>query len=51
MSDRDSDFSIFQGIRVRFDTRIDISISITPIITKFGKQLHLEDLTKPSRCW
>ena len=40
------EFSIFQGIHVRFDVSIDISISIRPMITKFGKQIHLQDLTQ-----
>lgn len=31
-------FSISQGIHVRFDIRIDISISIRPKITKFGNR-------------
>ena len=38
MADRGGEFSIFQGIHVRFDTRIDIS--------RFGKQVHLQDLTQ-----
>ena len=46
MVDRDSEFSIFQGIHVRFDIRIDMFISIRPMITKFGKQVHLQDLTQ-----
>lgn len=33
-----SAFSISQGIHVRFDIRIDISISIRPKITKFGNR-------------
>ena len=36
----------FQGIHVRIDIRINISISIRPMITKFGKQVQLEDLTQ-----
>ena len=31
MANRGGEFSIFQGIRVRFDIRIGISISIRPI--------------------
>ena len=38
----------FQGIHVRIDIRINISISIRPMITKFGKQVQLEDLTQMS---
>ena len=34
----------FQGIHVRIDIGIDISISIKPITTKFGKQVHLQGL-------
>ena len=45
MVDWGGEFSIFQGIHVRFDIRIDISISVRPMITKFGKQVHLQDLT------
>ena len=33
---------LFRGIHVR----IDISISTRPMITKFGKQVHLEKLTQ-----
>ena len=46
MADYGGEFSIFQGIHVIFDIRIDISISIRPIITKFSKQVHLHDLTQ-----
>ena len=47
MADRSGEeFSIFQGIYVRFDIRIDMSMSIRPVITKFGKQVHLQDLTQ-----
>ena len=42
MADRGGEFSFFQSILVR----IDISISIRPMTTKFGKQVHLQDLTK-----
>ena len=45
MADRGVEFSLFQGIYARIDIRIDISISIRPMITKFGKQVHLQDLT------
>ena len=46
MVDQGGEFSIFQSIHVRFGTRIDISISIRPMTTKFGKQAHLQDLTQ-----
>ena len=45
MGDRGGEFSFFQGNHVRTGIRIDISISIRPVITKYGKQVHLEDLT------
>ena len=35
------DFSFFQGIHIRIDRRIYISIPIRPMITKFGKRVHL----------
>ena len=45
MGDRGGEFSIFmQFIHVRFDIRIGIFISIRLMITKFGKQVHLQDL-------
>ena len=37
MVDRGSDFSFFQGTHVRFGMRIDIFISIRPMMTKSGK--------------
>ena len=48
MADRGDEFSFFQGTHVR----IDSSISLRPMITKFGKQVHLQNvnqmkLTKP----
>ena len=46
MVDRGGEFSFFQGIHVRIDIKTDISISIRPMITKFGKQVHLQDLTQ-----
>ena len=39
-------FSFFQGVHVRIDIKTDISISIRPTTTKFGKQIHLEKLTE-----
>ena len=46
MVDRDGEFSFFQGIHVRIGSRIDISISVRPMITKFGKHVHLQNLTQ-----
>ena len=46
MRDRGGELSFFQNIHVRVDIRIDISILIGPIHTKFGKQVHLQDLTQ-----
>ena len=37
MADQGGELSFFQGSRVRIDIRIDISISIRPMITTFGK--------------
>ena len=37
---------LFQGIRVRIDIRIDIFISVRRMTTKFGEQVHLQDLTQ-----
>ena len=48
MADQSSKLSIFQGILVRTGIGTDISISIRPMITKFGKQVNLEDLTQMS---
>ena len=42
MADWGSEFNFFQGIHVR----IDNPISVRGIITKFGKQVHLQDLTQ-----
>ena len=39
-------FSFFRGVHVRIDRKTDISISIRPTTTKFGKQIHLEKLTE-----
>ena len=46
MADRGVEFSFFEGIHVKIDIRIDTLISIKPIITKFGKQVHLQDLAQ-----
>ena len=45
------EFSFFQGIHVRIDLRIDISISIKPMSTKFGKQIHLGEMTPLNVTW
>ena len=45
MADQGGDLSFFQGIHVRIDTEIDISISIRPMTARFGKQVLLEELT------
>ena len=39
-------FNFSQGVHVRINIRIDISNSIRPMTTKFGKPLHLEKLTQ-----
>ena len=46
MADIGSELSFFQGIYVKIDIRIDISISTRPMTIKFGKQVHLQDLTQ-----
>ena len=42
MADQECEFSFFKEIHVR----IHISISVRPMITKFGKLVHLQDLTQ-----
>ena len=42
MADRGCESSFFQYIHLR----IDIFISVRPKITKFGRQVHLQDLTQ-----
>ena len=42
MAGHGGEFSFFQDI----DVRTDISISIRPMITNFGKQVDLKDLTQ-----
>ena len=44
MAHRGSEFNFFQDIYVRIDIRIDSSISIRPMNTKFDKQVYLQDL-------
>ena len=46
MVDGDGNFSFSRVIHIRMDIRTDISISIRPMTTKFGKQVHLEELTQ-----
>ena len=46
MADWDGEFIFFQGIQIRTNIIIDISMSIRPMTTKFGKKVHLQDLTK-----
>ena len=41
-----NEFCFFRGIHVRVDARTDISISIRPMTTNVGNQVHLEDLTQ-----
>ena len=45
MVDPGGKFSFFLDIHVRIDVRIAISISVGPMNTKGGKQVHLQDLT------
>ena len=46
MVDLGGKFSFLWGMNVRIDIRIDISISIRPMTTKFNNQVHLEELTQ-----
>ena len=46
MVDLGGEFSFFQGIHVRNDIRIDISISIRLMAIKFGKQIYLGKMTQ-----
>ena len=43
--DLGGELSFFQGIFVKIDVRIDISISIRPMTAIFGEQVHLQDST------
>ena len=45
MADRGGELSFSQDIHVRTDIGIDISISIAPMTTRFGKQVHLQELS------
>ena len=46
MAHRGGNVSISQDFHIRIDVRIDISISIRPLTTKFGNQVHLQHLTQ-----
>ena len=46
MSERSAEFSSFQDVHVRTDKRIDITISIRPMVIKFARQVHLQNLTQ-----
>ena len=46
MADQGDLFSFFQDTHIKIDIRIDISISVRPMVTKFGKQVHLQNLTQ-----
>ena len=46
MADLGGEFNFFRGIHERTDIIIDISNSIRPMTTKFGKQVHLQGLTQ-----
>ena len=46
MADLGCDFRFFRGIHVKIDIIINISISIGPMLTVFGKQAYLQDLTQ-----
>ena len=43
MADRGGGIGFFQGIHAEIDLKIDISLSIKPMTTKFGKQVHLQE--------
>ena len=43
MAEKGSELSFFRGIRVKIDKRTNISISIRPNGTKFGKQAHPDE--------
>ena len=44
MTDQGGAFILSRGAHVRIDKGIDISIFIWPATTKFGNQVHLEEL-------
>ena len=49
MTDQGGEFSLFQGIHVRIDTEIDISISIRPVNPRFGNWELISDVLKLGR--
>ena len=46
MADQGDEFSFFQVINITIDIRIDNSISIRPMSTKFDKQVHVRAFTQ-----
>ena len=46
MADGGGEFSFLRGNHARTDIEIDFSISIGPVTTKFGKQIHLDYLSQ-----
>ena len=46
MAHRGGEFSFFQGIHVRTNIRIYISISIRHMIIKLGRKVHLQNMTQ-----
>ena len=46
MANRFGEFRFLLGIHVRLDMGINVTISIRPMTNKFGRQVHLEKLTK-----
>ena len=46
MSDRGGELTFLQDIHVKIGIRIVISISVRSLATKFGKQVHLQDLAQ-----
>ena len=42
IADWRGEFNLFQDAHVRIDKRINISVFIGPMTTKFGKQVHLD---------
>ena len=45
MVDPASEISFFRSNHARINIGIDMSISMRPMTTKFGRQVHLEELT------
>ena len=46
MADQGGALSFFQSIHARTDITIDIFISVRPMTAKFGKQVHVGELTQ-----